>query len=203
MTLLAIRSTPVPLNVEVGTALPRSDEELYEFCARNPELRMERTAEGDLIVMTPAGGLSGHRNFEIVGAMRAWATADRTGVGFDSSTGFILPNGAMRAPDAAWVLRSRLVPLSRETKERFIPLSPDFLVELRSPSDKLPDLQAKMEEYRENGVRLGWLIDPQERRVHVYRQGRPVEVLEDPAQVSGDPELSGFVLDLGPVWAPL
>jgi Uma2 family endonuclease len=109
----------------------------------------------------------------------------------------------MRAPDAAWVLRSRLVPLSRETKERFIPLSPDFLVELRSPSDKLPDLQAKMEEYRENGVRLGWLIDPQERRVHVYRQGRPVEVLEDPAQVSGDPELSGFVLDLGPVWAPL
>jgi Uma2 family endonuclease len=202
MTLLAISSTPVPLNVELGEAIACSDEELFEFCALNPELRIERTPEGDLIVMTPAGGLSGHRNFEIVGALREWATDDGTGVGFDSSTGFVLPNGAMRAPDAAWVLRSRLEPLSPETKERFIPFAPDFLVELRSPSDRLPELQAKMEEYRQNGVRLGWLIDPEEQRVHVYRPGRPVEVLEDPIEVSGGPELAGFVLQLGPVWQP-
>lgn len=202
MTVLAISSTPVPLEVDVGAALPRSDEELYEFCARNRELRIERTAEGDLLVMTPAGGLTSHRNFEVAGALRDWAKEDATGVGFDSSAGFVLANGAMRAPDAAWVLRSRLESLSPEAKERFLPLCPDFVVELRSPSDRLPDLQVKMEEYRDNGSRLGWLIDPQERRVHVYRPGRPVEVLEDPSEVSGDPELPGLVLDFGPVWQP-
>lgn len=202
MTLLAIASTPVPLEVELGERLPRSDEELFEFCARNPELRVERTAQGDLIVMTPAGWASGHRSAEIVRTLTAWAATDGKGWASDSSAGFVLPNGAMRAPDAAWVLRSRLAPLSQETKERFLPLCPDFVVELRSPSDRLPDLQAKMEEYRDNGARLGWLIDPQERRVHVYRPGRPAEVLEDPAEVSGDPELPGLVLDLGPVWQP-
>lgn len=203
MTLLAISSTPVPLNIELGEVLVRNDEELFEFCARNPELRIERTAEGDLIVMTPAGGLSSHRNFEIVLALGEWAAMDGTGVGFDSSAGFVLPNGAMRAPDAAWVLRSRLDPLPPEAKERFLPLCPDFVVELRSPSDRLSDLQAKMAEYRDNGARLGWLIDPQERRVHVYRPGLPAEVLDDPTEVSGDPELPELVLDLGPIWAPL
>lgn len=203
MTLLAIGSTPVPLNVEVGPTLPRTDEELYEFCVRNPELRIERTAEGDLIVMTPAGWGSGHRSAEILRALTAWAGVDGTGLVSDSSAGFLLPNGAMRSPDASWVLRSRLAAVSPEDREKFLPLSPDFVVELRSPSDRLPDLQAKMEEYRQDGVRLGWLVDPQERAVHVYRPGQDVEVLEDPSEVSGDPELPGFVLDLGPVWAPI
>lgn len=203
MTLLAIRSTPVPLNIEVGTALPRSDEELFEFCARNPELRIERTAKGDLIVMTPVGGESGHRTLEIAVALGLWARHDGTGVAFDSSTGFLLPNDALRVPDAAWVARSKLEALSAQEKQRFLPLCPDFVVELRSPSDRLADLRAKMEEYRQHGARLGWLIDPEARRVHVYRPGRPVEVLEDPTEVAGDPELPGFLLDLGPVWAPI
>lgn len=203
MTLLAISSTPVPLNIELGEALVRSDEELFEFCARNPELRIERTAEGDLIVMTPAGWASGHRSAEIVAALRDWAARDGTGLASDSSAGYVLPDGAMRSPDASWVLRSRLADLTSEAKERFLPLCPDFVVELRSPSDRLPDLQAKMAEYRDNGARLGWLIDPQERRVHVYRPGRPAEVLDAPAEVSGDPELPELVLDLGPIWAPL
>ena len=203
MTEIAIDATPVPLNLRLGSALHLSDDELFELCARNPELRIERTAEGNLIVMTPAGGASGHRNFKLTGALALWAERDGTGVGFDSSTGFLLPNGAMRAPDAAWVLRSRLDGLSTQAKEKFLPLCPDFAIELRSPSDRLSDVKAKMEEYRENGVRLGWLLDPQERRVHVYRPGRPVEVLEAPLTVSGDPELPGFVLDLGPIWQPL
>lgn len=203
MTLLAISSTPVPLNVDLGEAIARSDEELFEFCARNPELRIERTATGDLIVMTPAGGESGHRTLEIAVALGFWAKHERTGVAFDSSTGFLLPNGALRAPDAAWVSRSKLEPLSQEEKQRFLPVCPDFVVELRSPSDRFADLTGKMEEYRQNGARLGWLIDPEERRVHIYRPGQPVEILEDPSDVAGDPDLPGFVLDLGPVWAPI
>jgi Uma2 family endonuclease len=203
MTVLAIRSTPIPLNVELGKAIARSDEELYDFCARNPELRIERTAEGDLIVMTPAGGESGHRTLEIAIALGLWARHDGTGIAFDSSAGFLLPNGALRAPDAAWLVRSKLEPLSAEERQGFLPVCPDFVVELRSPSDRLADLRAKMEECRQHGARLGWLIDPEARRVHVYRPGRPVEVLEDPTEVSGDPELPGFLLDLGPVWAPI
>lgn len=202
MTQIAISSSPVPLTLQMGS-LQLSDDELFELCARNPELRIERTSEGDLIVMTPAGGASGHRNAEIVGALRNWALSDGSGVVFDSSTGFLLPNGAMRAPDAAWVLRSRLASLSPEAKERFLPLCPDFAVELRSPSDRLDDLRAKMEEYRDNGVRLGWLLDPQERRVHVYRPATEPEVLAKATEVSGDPELPGFRLDLEPIWAPL
>ncbi|HVS02456.1 MAG TPA: Uma2 family endonuclease, partial [Thermoanaerobaculia bacterium] len=189
--------------LRMGSELRLSDDELFDLCARNPELRIERTAAGDLIVMTPAGGASGHRNLEITSALAVWARSDSTGVGFDSSTGFVLPNGAMRAPDAAWVLRSRLEPLSSEAKEKFLPLCPDFVVELRSPADRLGDLQARMEEYRDNGARLGWLVDPQERRVHVYRPGRPAEVLEGVAAVSGDPELAGLVLELEPVWRPI
>jgi Uma2 family endonuclease len=203
MAQIAISSTPVPLKLQMGSALHLSDDELFDICARNPELRIERTAEGNLIVMTPAGGASGHRNLEIGMALGVWARRDGTGVAFDSSTGFLLPNGAMRAPDAAWVLRARLDPLPAETKEKFLPLCPDLVIELRSTSDRLLDVQMKMEEYRDNGARLGWLVDPRERRVHVYRPARPVEILNDPAQVTGDPEVPGFVLELGPVWAPL
>lgn len=200
MTQIAIASSPVPLKLQVGEALRLSDDELFELCARNPELWIERTAEGDLIVMTPAGGASGHRNTEIVVALVVWAKEDGRGAAFESSTGFLLPSGAMRSPDAAWVLRSRLDPLPDEVWEKFLPLCPDFVVELRSPSDRLSDLEAKMEEWRDNGARLGWLIDPQQRRVHVYRPGRAVEVLDAPAEVRGDPELAGFILDLAPIW---
>jgi Uma2 family endonuclease len=202
MTQIAIRSSPapVPLRLEMGSALRLSDAELLELCRRNPELRIERTAEGDLIVMSPAGGESARRNARLVAALVNWADEDSTGVVYDSSGGFILPNGAMRSPDAAWVPKSRLSGLSEEQREGFLPLCPDFVIELRSPSDALGDLRAKMEAYVAGGAGLGWLIDPAERRVYVYRAGAEVEVLEDHRRLSASPELPGFVLDLELIW---
>jgi Uma2 family endonuclease len=132
----------------------------------------------------------------------AWAENDGSGIGFDSNGGFILPNGAMRSPDAAWVRRERLANLTAEQKQRFLPLCPDFVIELRSPSDPLSTIQAKMREYTENGARLGWLIDPEERKVHVYKPNEPVEVLGNPDKLSGEPALPGFVLGLKPIWEP-
>jgi len=202
MSQIAIRSAAVPFTVEMGPKLTLSDDELFDLCQRNPQLRLERTAEGDLVIMTPAGGKTSHRNARIIRRLDAWAEEDGTGLVFDSSGGFLLPDGAMRSPDAAWVLRSRLDDLPPEVKEAFLPLCPDVVIELRSPSDSLSELQAKMEEYRDHGARLGWLIDPDARRVHVYRPGRPTETLDDPSSVSADPELPGFALDLGPIWQP-
>jgi Uma2 family endonuclease len=202
MSQIAIRTGPEPIDMKMGSAFRLDDQELFELCVRNPELRIERSAEGDLIVMTPAGWESGRRNAEIVYALTGWAKADGSGVVADSSTGFLLPNGAMRAPDAAWVETSRLEGISPEQKKRFLPLCPDFVIELRSPSDALAELRVKMEEYRDAGARLGWLVDPDERRVHVYRPGRPIEVLDGPTEISGDPELPGFILHLGPIWEP-
>ena len=192
----------MPFHLEMGAALRLTDSELLELCRRNRELRFERTAEGDLIVMTPAGGESSRRNARLVTALVNWADEKGSGVVYDSSGGFLLPNGAMRAPDAAWVRKSRLANLSAEEREGFVPLCPDFVVELRSPSDSPAELQGKLQEYLANGARLGWLIDPGARRVHVYRPDREVETLEDPRDVSGDPELPGFVLDLKTIWYP-
>ena len=136
------------------------------------------------------------------GQVWAWSERDGTGAAFDSNGGFVLPNGAMRAPDAAWVRRERLAELTAEQKRKFLPLCPDFVVELRSPTDPLAKIQTKMQEYLENGARLGWLIDPEERKVHVYRPGEPVRILENHEKVSGDPVLSGFFLDLRRIWEP-
>lgn len=191
-----------PLTLHLDPVVVLDDEQLLELCSRNPDLRIERTAAGELIVMPPAGGKSSHRNAEIVAQLRNWARRDGTGHTFDSSAGFTLPDGAMRAPDAAWVERSRLSALTAEQQERFLPLCPSFVVELRSPSDPLASVQAKMREYMESGARLGWLIDPTERRVHVYRPNAEVEILENPPSLVGDPELPGFVLDLAEVWDP-
>lgn len=202
MTQLAIHGTASPLSLELGSALQLGDDELFELCRRNPELRIERSPRGDLHVMTPVGGESSQRNAELIFALMEWAKRDGTGIVFDSSGGFLLPNGAMRSPDAAWVERSRWAALSDEERKRFIPLAPDFVVELRSQSDPLHDLQRKMEEYRDAGVALGWLIDPAERRVHAYRPGREPEVLDAPDRLSAEPELPGFVLQLGPIWQP-
>lgn len=203
MTQIAIRSEPVPIELQVGSELRLSDEKLFQLCVRNPELRIERTAQGDLIVMTPVGGESSHRNLRIATALAIWADEDGTGAAFDSSAGFILPNGAMRSPDASWVKNSRLAELSPEQKRRFIPLGPDFVIELRSPTDRLPDLQAKMEEYRKNGARLGWLIDPERKQVRVYRPGEEPELLDEPAELHADPDLPGFMLDLDRIWQQL
>ena len=195
--------TPVnlyPTHIQMMPAVPMTQEQFFEFCQQNPDKRFERTAQGELIIMAPSGGETGRRNFSIGGQLYAWAIVDGTGEGFDSNTGYILPSNANRAPDASWLLKTRLAVLSAERREKFIPLCPDFLVELLSPSDSLSQLQAKMEEWIANGLRLGWLIDPYKKQVHVYRPGQAANVLDQPSTVSADPELPGFVLDLAPVW---
>ncbi|HZS05151.1 MAG TPA: Uma2 family endonuclease [Blastocatellia bacterium] len=177
-----------------------SDNEFFDFCQRHPDLRIERTSEGDLIIMPPTGGETGRSNFKLTTYFGNWVETDRTGEGFDSSTEFILPNGAHRSPDVSWVRRERWEALTAEEREKFPPLCPDFVIELRSKTDRLRPLQEKMEEYIENGARLGWLIDPLERKVWVYRPNAAVECLDHPSTVSGDPELPGFVLPLGRIW---
>ncbi len=176
------------------------EDRFFELAGLNRDLRMELTTEGDLIVMPPAGGESSQRNAEITIQLGSWAKHDGTGATFDSSGGFRLPNGAVRSPDASWVERTRLAALTDEQRRKFLPLCPEFVVELRSPSDSLNVLQGKMQEYLENGAKLGWLIDPENKRVYVYRPGEPVRELKNPESVSGDPVLPGFVLDLREIW---
>ena len=191
-----------PLILHLSPTLRRmSGHEFFEFCQLNREWRIERTREGDLLIMPPTGGRTGKRNFALTAQFGAWVEADGSGIGFDSSTGFILPNGAKRSPDLAWVRRSRWDALSAEEKEEFPPLCPDFVVELRSRSDSLKTLQEKMQEYVDNGALLGWLIDAKERKVYVYQPPAAVCCLDDPETLSGDPVLPGFVLDLRKIWA--
>jgi len=178
------------------------DDQFFDFCQANPELRIERTAEGDILIMSPAGWMSGRRNAIITARLINWAERDEAGVVVDSSTGFRLPNSATRSPDAAWVLKSRLKRFSIADQEKFLALCPDFVIELKSPTDRLADLKNKLEEYVANGARLGWLLNPEARQVLVYRPGRAVEVLDHAETVSADPELPGFVLDLKPIWDP-
>ena len=177
-----------------------SDHEFFEFCQLNRDWRFERTYGGDLVIMAPTGGKTGQRNFLLTALFGSWVEADGTGVGFDSSTGFTLPNGAKRSPDLAWVKRSRWEALTEEQQAEFPPLCPDFVVELRSLSDTLSPLQAKMQEYMENGAQLGWLIDPQEKRVYIYRPGVAVECLDDPDLLNGEPLLSGLRLPVVKLW---
>jgi len=177
-----------------------SDHEFFEFCQLNPDLRIERTSDGDLVIMPPTGGTGGRINFTLVGLFSDWVEANGTGIGFDSSTEFSLPNGAKRSPDLAWVARARWEALTQQEQDEFPPLCPDFVVELRSPSDRIRGLRAKMEEYIANGASLGWLIDPIERKVYVYRPNAEMSCLDNPATVSGEPVLPGFVLDLRRLW---
>lgn len=196
------RTEILPVVLHAYPALDMDEDRFFEFCQQNRDLRIERTEGGDLEIMPPTGGETGSRNFIFNHLFAGWVLRDGTGTGFDSSAGFVLPNGATRSPDAAWIRRERLAGLTGEQKQRFLPLCPDFVVELRSPSDRLSVLRAKMEEYVENGARLGWLVDVLDRRVYVYRPGKEPERLDEADEISGDPELPGFVLDLRPIWAP-
>ena len=191
-----------PLTIWFEPAICMTEEQFVEFCAQNDELRIERTAEGALEIMPPTKGYTGNQNFEIVSELGIWVRRDGRGLGFDSSAGFTLPNGAVRSPDASWVLRSRLDALTEEEREGFWHICPDFVIEIRSASDRLSTLHAKMQEYIDNGARLGWLVDPIGRRAYVYRPGAAVEVLDSPQTLSGDPELAGFTLDMGAIWEP-
>jgi len=188
--------------LNLSPAIELTDDQFFALCQQNRELQIERAASGDVIVMPPAGGETGGRNAGLTSALYVWARQDGRGVAFDSSTGFILPNGAVRSPDVSWVLRSRLETLTAEQKRKFLPLCPDFVVELRSPSDRVADLQEKMQEYINNGAQLGWLIVPDTRTVYVYRPDAAPELLHDPAQIPGDPTLPDFVLTLESIWNP-
>ncbi len=185
--------TAVTLNLDSITTL--SHDQFRELCRENRDLRLELTAKGELIVMPPTGWESGKRNFNLNVELGLWIRRTGLGVAFDSSTGFILPNGSVRSPDTAWIETERLIAL-KPNPEGFLPLAPDFVIELRSASDHLKPLQDKMREYIDNGVRLGWLINPQDQAVEIYRLGREIEVLRSPASLSGEDVLPGFVLEL-------
>lgn len=200
-TLTPIEQTTSALVIHFGTVMKKlSEEEFYEFCRLNDELQIELTSEGDLIIMPPTGGKTGNRNFKLIGSFAVWSEKDGTGQGFDSSTVFTLPNGAKRSPDLAWVRNERWDALTDAEQERFPPLCPDFVVELRSPTDTLRSLKAKMEEYIANGAQLGWLIDPFAKKIYVYRPQSAVEILDNPQTVSGEPLLKGMILDVQLLW---
>ncbi len=189
------------LILHLGPTLQKmSDHEFFEFCQANRDWRIERTSEGEVVIMPPTGGETGKRNFSLTTLFGNWVEANGTGIGFDSSTGFTLPNGAKRSPDLAWIKRSRWETLTEEERKKFPPLCPDFVVELRSWTDALDKLQEKMREYIANGAQLGWLIDPQEKKVYIYRPSAEARCLENPETISGAPVLPGFVLDLRRIW---
>jgi len=177
-----------------------TDEQFFQLCQDNRDLRFERNANGDLIIMSPTGGETGNRSIEIAYQLQAWSRQNKLGLAFDSCTGYKLPNGADRSPDASWVKMERWNALTSEERTKFIPLCPDFVIELRSPSDSLKALQQKMQEYLDNGMRLGWLLDRKSRKVEIYRQGQEVEVLENPTSLSGEDVLPGFVMNLESIW---
>ena len=188
------------VTVDFKPILDLTDEQFYQLCQTNKDLRFERNATGELIIMPPVGGESSNRNGRINQQLFNWSDEDGTGIAFDSSGGFKLPNGADRSPDASWVKLSRWNALTTEQQTKFLPLCPDFVIELLSPSDSLKVTQKKMEEYQENGVRLGWLINRKLRQVEIYRIGQSVEILENPNSLSGEDVLPGFVLDLEKIW---
>jgi Uma2 family endonuclease len=203
MTNLQIRNEPASMTVDISSLMTfpqMSEAQFYEFCHHNPDLQIERTAEGEVIIMPPAFSDTGNRNFKLAVQLGIWADRDGTGECFDSSAGFTLPSGAMRSPDASWIKLDRWHALTDEQKSSFAPIYPDFVVELRSASDTLKSLQAKLQEYIENGVRLGLLIDRQNRTVYCYRADGSVAVLNNPELVSCDPELPSFTLRMVNIW---
>jgi Uma2 family endonuclease len=177
-----------------------SDEQFFQLCQDNRDLRLERSAKGDLIIMPPTGGKTSNSNAGITAQLWLWNNLNKLGVVFDSSTGFKLPNGADRSPDAAWIPLDKWQALTPQQKERFLRLSPDFVIELMSASDNLETTRKKMQEYLDNGTRLGWLINRKTREVEIYRQGQPVEILTNPESLSGENILSQFVLELDSIW---
>ena len=192
-----------PLVLEFRPVIEMNDDQFFTFCQANRDLPMEQDANGKVIIMAPAGGGTGNYNIAVSAQVDRWAYADGTGVAFDSSQGFVLPSGVIRSPDTSWVLKTRLSALTADQKEKFLPVCPDFLLELRSPSDDLAPLKAKMEEYRQNGARLGWLIDTKNQQVFIYREGQTEsETLDAPASLSGETVLPSFVMDMARIWTP-
>ena len=188
------------LTVNLKPIVELTDEQFFQLCQVNENLRFERTATGELIIMPPTGGETSNRNAGLTTQVWIWNEQNQLGKVFDSSGGFKLPNGANRSPDASWVKLERWNALTQKQQTRFLPLCPDFVVELLSPSDSLRDTQEKMREYKDNGARLGWLINRKSRQVEIYRIGQEVEVLESPVSLSGEDILPEFVLNLEAIW---
>ena len=188
------------LTVHMPLSTQLTDEQFYDLCRANADLRIERTANGELIFMPPTGGETGNRNSEINADFVIWNRQSKLGKVFDSSTCFKLPSGADRSPDVAWVRQERWDALTLEQKEKFPPIAPDFVLELMSPTDSLETAQAKMREYLENGVKLGWLINRKKQQVEIYRLNQPVEILQTPPSLSGESILPNFILELQQFW---
>lgn len=190
----------VMVNIPTTITLKISHDQFLDLALANRDLQLERNATGELIIMPPTGSYTGKINFDIAGQLWFWNRQTKLGEAFDSSTGFHLPNGSDRSPDAAWIKQEKWDTLSLEQKESFAPICPDFVLELRSQTDSLEKLQSKMREYIENGASLGWLIDQKNQRVEIYRPGKDVEILEHPTSLSGEDILPGFILDLTELW---
>ncbi|MEH2371911.1 Uma2 family endonuclease [Nostoc sp.] len=190
-----------PLVLQIPSSMQMTDEQFFEFCQVNRDLRIERNKFGELVIMPPTGSETGNREGNIFGQLWVWSEQDSTGITFSSSTEFKLSTGAERSPDASWIKLERWNALSAEQQRKFAPICPDFVVQLKSPSDNLQTLKEKMEEYmNEPGIYLGWLIDRKQRKVYIYRPGLPEECLDNPATVSGELVLPGFILNMSKVW---
>ncbi|MGB8700080.1 MAG: Uma2 family endonuclease [Thermosynechococcaceae cyanobacterium] len=200
MTTLLIQTEPAPLTVQFPAMVQMTTAQFYDFCNANRDLRIERTATGEVIIMPPAFADTGNRNLSLAAQLWNWNEQTGLGIAFDSSAGFTLPNGATRSPDASWIKGDRWNTLAPEQQASFAPICPDFVVELRSPSDTLSRLQTKLQEYIDNGAVLGLLIDRQHQTVHLYRPNQTPQILKNPATVSTDPELPGLVLQMAKIW---
>lgn len=200
MTLSKVSESNNYLVLQMSPVWEMNADSFFDFCQLNSNLRIERTATGKLVIMSPAGSETGNRNAKLMQQLANWTDRDSSGIEFDSSAGFILPNGATRSPDASWIKLTRWNSLSPEQKTKFAPICPDFVVELRSPSDSLKILQDKMQEYIDNGASLGWLIDRITHQVYIYTPDHEIKCLDNPQTISGDPFLLGFVLNLAKIW---
>lgn len=189
------------MEIDFGKFLkPMTDDEFFEFCQRNRNFRIEMNSEGEILFMPPTGSETGNKNFRVTGRFWSWVEKDGSGEGFDSSTGFVLPNGAIRSPDLSWIKLEKWNAIPKTKRKKFAPVCPDFVVEIRAESDPLARLRSKMKEYIENGASLGWLIDTVEQKIEIYRPNAEVEILNKPKQISGEPLLKGCVLDLKEIW---
>ena len=186
--------------INLNPIVELTEEQFYHLCRVNPDVKFERNAQREIIIMSPTGGETGKCNAKLTTLFYLWNEETNFGEVFDSSTCFRLPNGADRSPDVSWIQKERWDRLTSEQKEKFPPIAPDFVLELMSPTDSLKETQDKMKEYMENQVRLGWLMNRKSRRVEIYRAGKPVEVLSNPSQLSGEDVLPGLVLDLRMIW---
>jgi Uma2 family endonuclease len=199
-TQLSVDLEILPMVLQMLPNMVMTDDQFFDFCQLNRHFRIERNQIGDLFIMSPTGSETEERNFNLIVQLGIWTKQDGTGVGFGSSGGFTLPNGAVRSPDAAWINRTKWEAIPAEQRKKFAPICPEFIIELRSETDNLKILQEKMQEYIDNGTQLRWLIDRKQRKVFIYRPNCVVEELDNPQTLTGENLLPGFVLDLSQIW---